>query len=121
MDSLLGTQGEWLHHLLHAFNKGDIHKYEQLVAQYEQQLAGQPILVQHVDRMKEKISILCLIELIFARQAIDRSVPLSAIAETTKVGLDMVRPTTARTTHDTQRTINATDVAGLIACRSSCW
>jgi len=90
VDSLLGTQGEWLHHLLHAFNKGDIHKYEQLVAQYEQQLAGQPILVQHVDRMKEKISILCLIELIFARQAIDRSVPLSAIAETTKVGLDMV-------------------------------
>lgn len=121
MDSLLGTQGEWLHHLLHAFNKGDIHKYEQLVAQYEQQLAGQPILVQHVDRMKEKISILCLIELIFARQAIDRSVPLSAIAETTKVGLDMVRPTTAPPPHDARHTISATDVDGLIACRSSCW
>lgn len=104
VDSLLGTQGEWLHHLLHAFNKGDIHKYEQLVAQYEQQLAGQPILVQHVDRMKEKISILCLIELIFARQAIDRSVPLSAIAETTKVGLDMVRPTTAPPPHDARPT-----------------
>jgi 26S proteasome regulatory subunit N9 len=90
IDSLVGTQGEWLHQLLHAFNRGDIQKYEQLVAQYEQQLAGQPILVQHVDRMKEKISILCLIELIFARQAIERSIPLSAIAEATKVGLDMV-------------------------------
>jgi len=90
VDSLLGTQGEWLHHLLHAFNKGDIHTYEQLVAQYEQQLAGQPILVQHVDRMKEKISILCLIELIFARQAVDRSIPLLAIAEATKVNVDMV-------------------------------
>lgn len=90
-DSLVGTQGEWLYHLLHAFNKGDIHKYEQLVAQYEAQLTSQPILVQHVDRMKEKISILCLIELIFARQSMERSIPLKAIAEATKVNLDMVR------------------------------
>jgi len=89
-DSLKATQGEWLYHLLHAFNRGDITKYEQLVAQYEAQLSAQPILVQYVDRMKEKISILCLIELIFSRQAVDRSIPFSAIAQATKVSLEMV-------------------------------
>lgn len=90
IESLVGTEAEWLHHLLHAFNKGDIPKYEQLVGQYEQQLASQPILIQHVARMKEKISILCLIELIFARHALERSVPLSVIATATKVSLDRV-------------------------------
>jgi 26S proteasome regulatory subunit N9 len=88
INSLEGTSEEWLAHLLRAFNAGDIQKYDALVAQYERQLSSQPLLLESSELLKEKISILCLIELVFGSH--DRSIPFSLISQTTKLPLDVV-------------------------------
>lgn len=90
ISSLDGTEEVWVADLLRAFNAGDMPKYEELVARYEPQLTRQPVLVQNSELLKEKISILCLIELIFSRQSTDRSVPFKLIGEATKLPLNVV-------------------------------
>lgn len=90
VDSLEGTDKEWLAHLLRAFNRGDNAKYEELVARYHNQLSGEPALLSAADLLKEKMAILALIELMFERQAISRDVSFADIAERTKLPLDTV-------------------------------
>eukprot|EP00244_Chara_vulgaris_P005749 TRINITY_DN2223_c0_g1_i1.p1 TRINITY_DN2223_c0_g1~~TRINITY_DN2223_c0_g1_i1.p1 ORF type:complete len:448 (-),score=99.19 TRINITY_DN2223_c0_g1_i1:164-1324(-) len=87
---LEGTRFEWLYHLLLAFNAGDLSKYEELCNVYATELNAQPALVQNVKRLREKITILCLMELIFSRPSEDRTIPLATIAEKTKLPLDGV-------------------------------
>ncbi|GBG73033.1 hypothetical protein CBR_g12752 [Chara braunii] len=87
---LEGTRFEWLYHLLLAFNTGDLSKYDELCNVYAADLNAQPELVQNVKRLREKITILCLMELIFSRPSEDRTIPLATIAEKTKLPLDGV-------------------------------
>ncbi|KAL6066895.1 26S proteasome non-ATPase regulatory subunit 13 [Balamuthia mandrillaris] len=89
-ESLLGTGHEWLAHFLRAFNAGDIEKYEALVAQYNDRLSKEEGLVRNSELLKEKISILCLMELVFNRKAMDRNIPFNVIAEATKLPIDVV-------------------------------
>jgi len=89
VESLQGTEKEWLAHLLRAFNQGDIAGYEGLIARYGLQLEKEPLLVSKTDLLKEKISILCLMEMVFDRQSVDRHIPFRAIAESTKLPAEM--------------------------------
>ncbi|CAI5467456.1 unnamed protein product [Closterium sp. Yama58-4] len=88
--ALEGSQFQWLYHILHAFEHGDLHKYDELCSLYAAQLNAQPALVENERRLREKITILCLMELIFSRPSDDRTIPLRTIAEKTKLPLDGV-------------------------------
>jgi len=90
VDSLINTDNEWLAHLLRAFYRGDIDKYEELVNNYQERLSREQLLVQRTELLKEKISILCLMGLVFNRQSISRLIPFTLIAETTKLPLELV-------------------------------
>ena len=46
---------------------GDIHRYDELCARYAAVLNGQPALVAHERKLREKVTILCLMELISRR------------------------------------------------------
>jgi len=88
--SLMGTSVEWLYFILQAFNAGDLTKYQELCHNYKAALTAQPALVENEKKLWEKINILCLMELIFSRPSEERTIPLSLIAEKTKLSMDDV-------------------------------
>lgn len=65
VQSLEGTQYDWLMRLLDAFHRGDMAAYDQLCKQHAATLNSMPELVANERLLKEKITIMCLLELIF--------------------------------------------------------
>lgn len=88
--SLLGSSVDWLYHILQAFNTGDLAKYQELCWRYQTDLIAQPALVDNKEKLLEKINILCLMEIIFSRPSEERTIPLSVIAERTKLSIQEV-------------------------------
>ncbi|PNW70800.1 hypothetical protein CHLRE_17g734516v5 [Chlamydomonas reinhardtii] len=88
--SLDGTPQQWLHEMLEAFNNGDIHAYDALCAKYATQLNGQPALVAHERRLREKITIMSLLDLISSRPPEARAIALADIGARTKLDTDGV-------------------------------
>lgn len=70
LESLKGTPNNWLVDLLQAFNAGDIVALEKLKPQWCKvaDLAAQEL------KLRQKISLLCLMEMTFKRQANNRYV-----------------------------------------------
>ncbi|XP_072963603.1 26S proteasome non-ATPase regulatory subunit 13 homolog B-like [Typha angustifolia] len=90
INSLLGTKVEWVYHILQAFNSGNLTRYQELCQVHNAALTAQPALVQNERKLLEKINILCLMEIIFSRPSEDRTIPLSIIAERTKLSIEDV-------------------------------
>ncbi|CAD7704285.1 unnamed protein product [Ostreobium quekettii] len=84
------SQYKWLHELLEVFNQGDMHTYEEMCVKYASVLNEQPALVENERKLKEKLTIMCLLELIFSLPAEERRIPLKVIGERTKLSLDGV-------------------------------
>ena len=62
---LEGSPYAWLGEMLNAFNHGDLHAYDALCSNYASELNAQPALVANERKLREKITIACLMELIF--------------------------------------------------------
>ncbi|XP_010920026.2 26S proteasome non-ATPase regulatory subunit 13 homolog B [Elaeis guineensis] len=90
INSLLGTKVEWLYHILQAFNTGNLIRYQELCHVHNAALSAQPALVENEKKLLEKINILCLMEIIFSRPSEDRTIPLSIIAERTRLSIEDV-------------------------------
>lgn len=65
--SLQGTENEWLLLLLESFNKGDLQKFDLVCKQASAAMNAQHVLVAHEEFLKQKITILALLELAFSR------------------------------------------------------
>ncbi|KAL8101835.1 26S proteasome non-ATPase regulatory subunit 13 homolog A-like [Apium graveolens] len=90
LKSLLGTNVEWLYYILEAFNSGDLARYQELCRVHNAALSSQPALVENEKKLLEKINILCLMEIIFSRPSEERTIPLSIIAERTRLTVEEV-------------------------------
>lgn len=90
LKSLEGSGYEWLAQLLAAFNAGDLEKYEALCAQHAGVLNAQPALVAAERQLREKITILALIETVAALPSEKRTISLADIAAKTQLSLDGV-------------------------------
>ena len=55
----------WLRQMLQAFHAGDMAGYDGLCSTHASTLNAMPALVAHERALREKITILCLMELIF--------------------------------------------------------
>ncbi|KAI8352077.1 hypothetical protein BD560DRAFT_409073 [Blakeslea trispora] len=86
LDSLTGTEHDWLRSLLFAFNSGDIGKFEALVPHFNKQ----PLLEQNQANLRRKICLMSLIEAVFRRSTDNRSIPFSEIAAETRLSVDEV-------------------------------
>lgn len=84
LESLIGTENEWLIELLQAFNRGDINKFEEMKPKWGQI----PDLLVQEERLRKKISLLCLMEMTFVRPAEKRSLKFEEIAAETKLPLN---------------------------------
>jgi len=81
------TQFAWLADLLRAFDAGDISQYEALVNAHRIKLEEQPALLANTTFLKEKITLMCLVEMLFQRigPSGNRTVPFDAIAGGTRL------------------------------------
>ncbi|XP_031827513.1 regulatory particle non-ATPase 9 [Nomia melanderi] len=86
LQSLKGTPNSWLVDLLQAFNAGDIAALERLKPQWSKvaDLAAQEL------KLRQKISLLCLMEMTFKRQANNRQLTFAEISQETRLPLDEV-------------------------------
>jgi 26S proteasome regulatory subunit N9 len=80
----------WLKDLLECFHAGDIARYDALCAQHATVLNAQPALVSHERRLREKVTVMSLMELVNELPPEERRVPLAAIAERTRLPPDGV-------------------------------
>lgn len=86
LDSLQNTSRKWLVDLLYAFNSGDIEKMNELKPFW----SAQPDLVSSELKLRQKIMLLCLMEMTFARPATNRHIAFSEIASKTSIPLNEV-------------------------------
>ncbi|KAG1341058.1 hypothetical protein G6F62_005205 [Rhizopus arrhizus] len=86
LDSLFGTEHDWLRSLLFAFNAGDIGKFEALAPHFTKQ----PLFEQSKAALRRKICLISLIEAVFIRSTDNRSIPFSEIAAETRLSMDEV-------------------------------
>jgi len=84
--SLRGTDRDWLVELMMAFNSGNIDKFNSLRDQW----SSQPDLKAAEAVMRNKINLLCLMEMTFQRPATDRQLTFDSIAQTAKINKDDV-------------------------------
>jgi len=85
LKSLDGTIRSWLKDFLFAFNSGDLDKYDQYLSTFRSQIDEQPALKNNQALLREKISILALMELVFNKPADGRTLPFKVIATATKL------------------------------------
>jgi len=91
LQSLKGTDKEWLEHILRAFNAGDIVLYTDLANnKYTQILNQEPALQNKANLLKVKIAILSLMGLILDRGSSDRVFGFVEICQRTGLGVDDV-------------------------------
>jgi len=79
--SLENTEEQWYFSVLKAFNKGDIKEFESYRYRWK---TCQP-LMDHQDLLREKITLLCLMEMTFQRVATERQLSFLEIAEAAKI------------------------------------
>eukprot|EP01116_Phalansterium_solitarium_P018504 TRINITY_DN4916_c0_g1_i1.p1 TRINITY_DN4916_c0_g1~~TRINITY_DN4916_c0_g1_i1.p1 ORF type:complete len:396 (-),score=149.29 TRINITY_DN4916_c0_g1_i1:355-1518(-) len=90
LNRLAGTKPEWIVQLLKTINGGQIDEFEAILVRHKTEMDAQPALASNLNLMREKISILALVELVFGRPSRERVLPFKLVAEKTKLRVDEV-------------------------------
>lgn len=85
-----GTNKQWLSDLLHAFNRGDIDQFNDIVGKNQAEFDAQPALSSKKEYVKEKVALLALMVLVFQRPAQERNIAFIEIAEVTRLPVAQV-------------------------------
>uniref|UniRef100_T1JHP1 26S proteasome non-ATPase regulatory subunit 13 n=1 Tax=Strigamia maritima TaxID=126957 RepID=T1JHP1_STRMM len=86
LEALKSSQKTWLVDLLYIFNSGNLQGYEELRAVW----SSQPDLAANELSLRQKISLLCLMEMTFKRQANNRQLTFAEIAKEARLPEDEV-------------------------------
>lgn len=103
LDALRKSDKSWLVQLLFAFNSGNISQYKELKVHWSKQ----PDLNRNEKYMRQKISLLCLMEMTFKRAATQRILTFDEIAQETDLSKEEVE-------HLVMRALSLKLVKGLI-------
>lgn len=90
LSTLKDSDYDWLLDILYCFESGNLHEYDTLCSKYASSLNAQPALVANERRLREKITIAALLELIGNLPAESRTLKLSEVAAKTKLPADGV-------------------------------
>lgn len=82
---LAGTPDAWLADLMHAVNSGHIDRFNIIVSEHAASIQQQPVLAASLERVKQKVTLLALVELVFQRPANARCLSFAEIAEATRL------------------------------------
>uniref|UniRef100_A0A7S0RYM3 PCI domain-containing protein n=1 Tax=Chlamydomonas leiostraca TaxID=1034604 RepID=A0A7S0RYM3_9CHLO len=87
---LEGGAYAWLHDILVAFNAGDLPRYDALCAQHAAVLNAQPALVAAARELREKVTLMALLDLISSTPPEARCLPLDTVGGRTRLDRDGV-------------------------------
>jgi len=88
--ALAGTPHEWLASLLGAFQNGDIERFNAVVAANKAAFDAMPTLASSVPAIREKITLLAVMELAARRPASERVITFDEVAAETQLPADNV-------------------------------
>jgi len=88
--ALEGTPNAWLGELLAVFNKGDIAGFALLFDARKADFEAQPALRFRLPFLKEKLTLLALVNFVFETPAQERSIPFAAVASHCQLPVDQV-------------------------------
>ena len=87
---LVGTPDEWLVELMEIMAKGDVLAFTQLTEKHSAAIQAQPTLVHRANVVKEKITLLSLVNMVFERPSAERTLGFQEVADRIQVPLDQV-------------------------------
>ena len=90
LDVLNGTENEYLVKLMTASADGDVDVLEKISTEYADAIGKQPTLVNRADVVKEKITLLALVNMIFERPSSERTLTFEDIGKRTKMPIEKV-------------------------------
>lgn len=88
--SLLNTPNEWLYNLVTALHTGDIETFNTTVDGAQSAYFQQPVLVSRHEFIKQKVVLLCLMNMVFQRHSHDRCIAFQDIAKKSAIPLEQV-------------------------------
>ena len=80
INSLLGTDFEWMYHMLKALGQGNIHEFNNTVKQHQEFISRFPNIVNEMTYLEQKVRIIAFLEMIFELGKDERSISFRAIA-----------------------------------------
>jgi len=87
---LRDTPDQWLYELLQCCVKANVLEFQELTQRYADDIARQPALVHRADAVKEKLTLLALLNLVFERASSERTLEFSIIAERLHIPVEQV-------------------------------
>jgi 26S proteasome regulatory subunit N9 len=91
LSALKGTANEWLLSLVEAMNSGNVEQFNHAVEAHRAQYFAQPALAsKHDSVVKQKIVLLCLVNIAFERHSHDRVINFSDIAQRAHIPFEQV-------------------------------
>eukprot|EP01035_Chromulina_nebulosa_P026254 gene26254-34344_t len=87
---LVGTPNQWLRDLVYALNSGKIDDFNLIVGANKESYSQQPALANRHEIVKQKVVLLCVLNIAFERSANDRLIPFEEIAATARIPIDQV-------------------------------
>lgn len=88
LSSLAGTPWAWLAQLLAIFNAGDLARYDGFCDEHAAALNGQPALVAAFPQLREKLTVVALMEHLGSLPAEQRTVALADVGAATQLDAD---------------------------------
>ena len=85
INSLVGTEFEWLFHMMKNLGQGNIQEFSETVQQNQDFISKFPLIVKEMTYLEQKVRIIAFLEMIFLCGKDDRSIPFLKIAEVCKI------------------------------------
>lgn len=90
LNVLKGTDNQYLVDLMEASADGNVSALEEIWNKYNKQIHSQPLLVNKMDAVKEKITLLALVNMVFERESNERTLKFVDIADRMKMDVEKV-------------------------------
>ena len=81
LQSLIGSDFEWLHELLMALGRGRIQEFAQAVQKHQDYTSRFPMIMKEMAYLDQKVRILAFLELLFQCKKDERCLSFSQIAQ----------------------------------------
>lgn len=88
--TLKDTPNQWLYDLVMCLNHGDIDAFNLIVEKNRESYFAQTALAARHEFIKQKVVLLCLMNIVFERHSHDRTIPFHEIANKTRIPIDQV-------------------------------
>ena len=82
---LVGTDFEWMYHMMKTLGQGQINEFNQTVQQHQDFISKFPNIVNEMTYLEQKVRIIAFLEMIFELGKDERSISFAKIAQVCQI------------------------------------